>query len=506
MSLTVYKINELYARFKKKARYHFNKSNYNKCILYLTAAGYTGYHYYLGFKDDEMEDILSSLSKQLTKKDRYFPIKEKDCVFYDSFSSDSAGLTQQYLDAIMSLGLKITYITEVHDFLNFNSDIKKQLEAYSKAEIIVIPSNKSLWEKSQFVYDTIIETKAGNLFIHSKPYSAFACVAFYGLSDTVRKYKINLTDRTFWLGTRFIDYSFEFRQFGWHLSVVHRGIQENKILCLPYYPIINKSSFEGFPNEAKGKIVLFSGASYYKIFDKDDIFFKMSRDILNACPEVVLLFAGNGNKDALNSKLDQYGIKNRFIPIGRRTDIAEVFKHSDIYLNTYPVGGGLMLLYAAQMGKPIVCYRAKTTAGAEDIVCQKHYYNISDDDIPSLVKRMQRLVREENYRRIHGEKIKECIVNRDTFNSLFAEYFETGENRITYEGEVNYERHSLDINDVISYDIINKEFQYNLSRILGVISLWECPSFFIDFMIKKRRFVIKKLSERISGMYNRIKE
>lgn len=483
MKLSVDKIQKLYAHYKKRAWDYYYSNNYNKSLLYITVAGYTGYHYYLGYKDDNIEDLLLSMSSHLIKKNCLFARNKDLCVFYDSSSSDNSGLTQQYLTAIISCGLKLIYLTEKKDFLKSKSDIRKQLESYNKASVIEIPSNKDYWGKAQFVYDTIIDTNAEKLFIHTEPYSAFASVAFYGLPDSIKKYKINLTDQTFWLGTRFIDYSFEFRQFGWHLSVVKRGIPENGILCLPYYPIMNKSPFQGFPDLAEGKVILFSGASYYKIYDQDDVFFKMVRDILNACPEVVLLFAGNGKINVLNNKLEQYGIKERFIPIGRRSDITEVFRHSDIYLNTYPVGGGLMLLYAAQLGKPIVCYRAKTTAGAEDIVCQKQYYNISDDDIPSLVKRVQHLVKDSEYRKEHGERIKDCTIDVEMFNSLFAEYLETGKNKITFNGEINYERHTLDINNAIAYDNVNKIFPHTIVKFFGTGSLFECPSFLFDYVI-----------------------
>ena len=498
MNLTENKIYKLYAHYKKKARQYCEKANYNNSLLYLTVAGYTGYHYYIGYKDDEVEDILSNISNQLIKKKDDKHRKKSECVFYDSFSSDNGGLTQQYLTAIISCGLRLVYITERKDFLNSNSEIKKQLDNYGKAVVIEVPSHANYWEKAQFVYDTIIESEAEKLFIHTEPYSAFASVAFYGLPNTIKKYKINLTDQTFWLGTGFIDYSFEFRQFGWHLSVVKRGISDSKILCLPYYPILNNEPFQGFPAVAQGKIILFSGASYYKIYDKDDIFFKICKEILNACPELLILFAGYGRINVLNDKLVQYGIKDRFIPIGQRSDITEVFKHCDIYLNTYPVGGGLMLLYAAQLGKPIVCYRAKTTAGAEDIVCQRQYYNISDDDIPSLVKRVKRLVNDSEYRKEYGCRIKDCTISNEMFNSLFSEYLDTGINKISFDGEINYERHTLDINNAISYDNINKMYPHTIVKFFGKRSLFECPDFLLDYIITNVRNGrwVKKIARR----------
>lgn len=60
--------------------------------------------------------------------------------------------------------------------------------------------------------------------------------------------------------------------------------------------------------------------------------------------------------------------------IGDRHDINEVFKHSDIFLNTYPIGGGLMTQYAAANSKPILSLGVKDeidTYIVEEMVNQK---------------------------------------------------------------------------------------------------------------------------------------
>ena len=483
MKLTERKILDFYAFLKRKAQITYDKAKYKDCLQYIIAAADTAFHFYLGYKDDDLEKVLFLLSGHLIIQDDTKERNDNDCVFYDSFSFDNGGLVQQYLCALMSNGYRIIYITERTGFCTNRSDIKDQIEKYGKAKIIEIPKELDYWEKAQFVYDKIIASKAKRLFIHTMPHAAYACTAFYALPSSIRKYKINLTDHTFWLGVGFIDYSFEFRQFGMVLSERERGVPQHKQLCLPYYPIINDAPFEGFPSQAEGKVILFSGGHFYKIFDKEDTFFKISKAILDACPEVIMLFAGTGQISALNEKLEAYKIKDRFIPIGQRKDIAEVFSHSDIYMNTYPIGGGMMLLYAAQLGLPIICYRSKTTAGAEDIVCQKQFYTISDDDIPSIVQKVKHLVSDINYRNDYSTNIKNCTISREVFNKLFEEYLNTGVNIIKYDGEVDYVRHTKDINDKIAYDNINKQYQRSIVKVLGIKSLWECPIFIIDGLI-----------------------
>lgn len=487
MVLTEEKIVGLFSKYKKKAQTAYKRGKYSKCLKYIKAASLTGYFFYLGYKDDELEDLLQALSSHLEARDSGEVLIQTGCVFYDSLSADNEGLVQQYLRAIMCMGLKITYITEKKGFKERKSILKMMLEEYENSEIIEIPSDLAYMGKAQFVYDQIILSKASRLFIHSHPTSSYACTAFYALPDTIKKYKINLTDQTFWIGTRFIDYSFEFRAFGCVLSSRERGISKGKLLMLPYYPVFNESKFLGFPQEADGKVILFSGGNHYKIYSKDDMFFKIAQAILDSNPNVILLFAGKGDLNELNAKLTKYGLTERFIPIGHRSDITEVFRHCDIYLNTYPIGGGLMLQYAALLGKPIVCYQSETTAGAEDIVCQLKRVPVSDRDIPSLVGRVQKLANSPEDRQAYGKKIQECMVTEEKFNQTFEKYLAKGKNLIPYSEEVSYKEHTKDIKDKLDYENSTKEFQCRFVKTIGMPSLWECP----DFLYNAIRVVIR---------------
>jgi len=483
MKLTEERIVCLFSKYKKKAQAAYKQGNYNNSLKYIKAASLIGYFFYLGYKDDEIEDLLQALSSRLKKIEKDEGDIDTSCVFYDSLSADNEGLVQQYLKAIMHIGLNITYITEKEGFNERKSILKAMLEDYGNSVIIEVPSNLAYMEKAQFVYDQIILTKASRLFIHSHPTSSYACTAFYALPDNIKKYKINLTDQTFWIGTRFIDYSFEFRAFGCVLSSRERGIRKEKLLMLPYYPVLNESKFQGFPKEADGKVIMFSGGNHYKIYSKDDMFFKMAKAILDGNPNVILLFAGQGDQNELNAKLAKYELIGRFIPIDYRSDITEVFRHSDIYLNTYPIGGGLMLQYAALLGKPIVCYQSETTAGAEDIVCQLKRVHISDCDIPSLVNRVQKLANSPESRQAYGKEIQACMVTEDTFNRTFAAYLADGKNLIPYSEEVSYKEHTKDIHDKLDYENSTKEFQCRFTKIIGISSLWECPSFLLNALI-----------------------
>ena len=483
--LTEKRIIKMYMQYKAIAKKNLYCHNYNTCVKFLTAASHTAYSFYIGIKDEEIEDMLCSISNIVCKNEDKNNRKENECIVYDDFSIDNGGLTQQYLLAIMNLGYKIHYITSSKKIFNETSVIGNLLHDYGRADITVIPSNLNPIEKVQFIYDFCVESEASKLFIHTKPWSVISCCAFYALPKTIIKYKINLTDHTFWIGTRFIDYSFEFRPYGCQLSIHGRGIPPGKVLYLPFYPIMNHIGFQGFPEEADGKLILFAGGDYYKIFDSEDSFFKLSKLLLDSCPNLLLLFAGSGDKLLMENKIEEYGLKNRFIPIGRRTDITEVFEHCDIFLNTYPIGGGLMSQYAAQLGKPIVSYCTSVSTPVEDLVCQKKRIRISSTTFEELVSRVISLAGNATIRREFGDAIRNCVVTSKEFNNLFARCMKNNTTPLSYKDEL-FKIKEYSLKDKIEFENSTKDFHRSIVKILGAASLWYCPDLVFDVIINKR--------------------
>lgn len=496
-SITEKKVRNMYARFGNQAIKAFENENYDKCLKYIKVVSYICYSFYLGFKDDKMEDMLESISHHIlrTSKEKWC---EDECAFFDSFSIDNGGLSMQYLGALMYCGYKILYISDRDGVQSDESAIGKMLRDYGKATVVVVPGNLNYFARAQFIHDSIMKSGASKLFVHSEPWASAACCAFYSLPKNITKYKINLTDHTFWLGTRFVDYSFEFRSYGCMLSCLRRGIASDSLLHLPFYPILNPEPFHGFPKGADNKVVLFSGGSYYKIFDTNDTFFKLVRDILDGCPDVVLLFAGSGDGKQLEQKLKQYKLEGRFIPIGHRSDITEVFKHCDIYLNTYPIGGGLMSQYAAQLGKPILSYHTSGITLIEECVCQIEKITISDDTFDAIVNRMKRLSKDGEYRRLYGERIQKCVITPEKFNQLFAQCMESGINPVPYDVLEPFKERKFDIKDKLAFENGSKDFQRLLLKMIGIPSLWQCPAILMSTLksILKKNRLLKTIKGR----------
>ena len=492
MNLTKDYIDKLFVKFKQKAQKSLEHGRYDNCLKFLKAACRTAYTFYIGFTDDEIEEMLRRLSGKIRKKEN--KRLNHRCIFYDTFSQDAQGLTMQYVDAIIAAGWEMLYITEFGLDDPRSTRLKKTLAAYSKATVITVPKSKKGMAKAQFVYDAIMEYAPDKLFMHIHPSAVEAVTAFYALPNEIAKYQINLTDHAYWVGAGCVDYSFEFREYGASLSVGRRGIAKDHVFLLPYYPMMKEAEFQGFPKASESKVKIFSGASFYKIIDENDTFFKLNKAILDANPDAITLFAGGGDMAMLNGLIDKYKLQGRFIPIGQRNDIFECYKHSDIYLSSYPLGGGLMAQFAAHAGLPIIALANPTSSGRiEEMVCQKHEEVITFDNVDALVAEASRLINDEAYRKSRGQAMRDCVIGVDEFNRNFKESVVTGKTQYPLAIEENVKLHYLNVDDKLKLENKTKGFPKMVFMTLGTSGIFVCPGIWKDgFMARVKTSRIGK--------------
>lgn len=499
MKLTKDYVNTLYATFKKKAEKAIERCRDDEAVRFLAAATHTAYTFYIGFRDNEIEDKLQRLSEKIRRRTISKPLQSNRAVFFDSFSQDAQGLSMQYLDAIIAAGWDLLYIT------TFNLDdprsrlIKKTLNDYDNATVIAMHSRENAMERAQHIYDAIMDFEPSKLFMQISPSSCTPVIAFYALPQEITRYQINLTDHTYWVGAGCMDYIFDWRQYGASLSADYRGFRKEQIFMLPYYPMMKETPFNGFPKEAEGKVKILSGASYYKIIDEQDTFFRINKAILDANPEAVTLFAGGGDCNMLNNLIEKYGLQGRFIPIGQRNDIFQCYKHADIYLNTYPLFGGLMGQFAAQASLPILSLRKPGAGIVEEVICQKTRTQITYDMLDDLVTEATRLVNDEAYRCKRGEQMKQCVISIEDFNRGFASAVSTGVTPFPIELEQDVKLHYLIVEDKLKLENHSKYYHAYLWTVLGFKRLMTInPLFVVD------GFMSRLMTSRF-GKYIRIK-
>lgn len=484
MKLTKVYISHLAVKFKQKAYSAYERRHCDDSLAFLKTACHTAYAFYLGFTDSEIESLLRQISEKVVRKG--YTVFSPRCVFYDTFSQDSQGLTMQYVDAIIAAGWEMLYITE------FGLDdprsvlLKQTLTNYTRATVVTVPANKNGMAKVQFVYDAIMDYAPDKLFIHIHPSAVEAVTAFYALPKEITRYQINLTDHAYWVGQGCMDYIFEFRNYGASLSVGRRGFTESQVFLLPYYPMMKKTEFHGFPKEADGKVKIFAGASYYKIIDENDTFFKLNKAILDANPNAVTLFAGGGDTALLNELIEKYGLQGRFIPIGQRNDIFECYKHSDIYLSSYPLGGGLMAQYAAHASLPILALANPASSGKiEEMVCQKKVVEITFNRMEDLVDEATKLINDENYRKTRGQAIKACVIDEEEFNYGFKESVAQKKSAFPVLIDENFKLHYLSIDDKLRLANKTKGYQTSVYYALGNKGFFICPEVWLDGVIAR---------------------
>lgn len=407
-------LQKMYNNIVSEAELYFNKKRYIRSLSLISNAATFEYCINSVYSDYRLSILLKKISERIYPNrlncEKFLP--DRGCVlFYDSISEDNRGLTQQYIDGLSNSGKTIVYVSEKGKS-TLNYDIYKQLREV-KAITFELPEFKGLLNKSNKLREIIQEYSISLAFFHLKPNSIIPFVALYN-SDNITKYQINITDHAFWLGDSvFFDFLLEFRDYGCTTSIKKRNFPVKKILKLPYYPWISNTTFGGFPEQAIGKFIFFAGGSLYKIDDYNNSFLKIVNKILNINENIIFLYAGDGNRSNILNYVSQNNLENRFFLLGNRKDINEVVKRIDVFLDTYPLPGGLMSQYAAINGKPILAYNNREI---EKIVGTKKFQKFVHYSVDSLVIEARRLFEDRAYYLKRKEFFQSLVLGKSDFD------------------------------------------------------------------------------------------
>ena len=417
--LAIKEIKNAFDKVKLLAKKEYLIGHYETSLKHIETAAEIAYMFNWIYTDEELENLLAAISNAvIPKKNKFSPISGK-IVFYDFLALDNRGLTQQYLRALISWGCELLFISERSD-LNNSKGILKEIEGYSKAELFVVDNLLTNVEKIKSVYNKIAEFKPEKAFLHLHPASVVA-VSIWNAFPNVARYQVNLTDHAFWLGTKCINYSLEFRDYGCNVSYQQRNLSEEKLLIQPFYPIMECQPFIGLPLEIPNDAIkIFTGGTYYKMYGKSGMFFELLKILIEINQKVVILLAGEGNDVPMKQFIYENKYENRIFLLGSRPDITHVFENCDIYLSTYPVTGGLMGQYAANLAKPLLSYTS------EDIPCNFSEgfinWNIDSDfkithtTLDLFKAEALKMIESKDYREKKGEENKKHIITKNEFS------------------------------------------------------------------------------------------
>jgi len=432
--ITPEQINYDFIKLKNHSIKLFNKNKIDQSLKTIEVACNLMYNTNIKYVDDDLENLVVKISKQIFKNEQVkmnVEYEDNKIVFYDYFALDNRGLTQQYLRGLMDLNYEILYITYRSNDKSRASNITKELDEYGKSKLYYIKNENNI-RASMELYYTIKDFKSNKALIHTSPFDMIGLVTFAFLENKINRFLINITDHAFWLGKSSADYFIEFRSYGFNLSEKHRGIEKKKLMMLPYYPIqYHKIEFQGFAFDSRSKKIIFSGGSLYKIYGSN-FFFNTIKHILDIHKDIIFLYAGNGDAKPLNNFIKRNGFQNRFFYINERKDITQIFKRIYLYLDTYPISGGLMAQYAVVNGKLPISFRKKESSSKiENLFINSNDIKFTFTDEKSYLEELDKLISDPKYLRSRELQLPKLLINEIEFSKELNKCITEGKTKFT---------------------------------------------------------------------------
>lgn len=413
------------SKLKKISRDKILKKKYNSALSAISICASVLYGTNLYHMDSDLENMLSDISAQIINAKSYIG-NEDVLIFYDGFGLNDRGLIKIYLEAVCKVR-KVCYIT-YRDRKDCIPDIKEILNKYN-ADICYLDRKVSISKTIKQLDQLVKLYSPRHFFYYSVPEDVIATTIMYAYSNKLLRYQINLTDHAFWLGANCIDYCVEFREYGAYITNECRKIDKKKIIYIPFYPMIHKNrEFQGYPFERKtDNKVVFSGGGLYKTISRDNKYYEIVDYILSMHKNVIFWYAGYGDDSKLQELSKKYPKRVYFT--SERQDLFQILEHSDMYLSTYPIGGGLMFQYAACAGIcPITLKSGDFTDG---FLINQNSLGIEFDDIDAVRVEISKILNDEIYAREKGRLLKESVISSDLFDLMVKELIEgKQENRL----------------------------------------------------------------------------
>lgn len=415
----VIQYNELYVsreyeKCKKIVKEALTRKDYEKGLAAIAVCSELLYLWNQNFTDTFLEQaVLEIAEKTLSPEVKRF----KGCgagpvVFYDNFGLDTRGLALIYIKALGVSGKRIVYIT-TKQAKGKQPEIDKVISAYKNIEKKYFVEKNYLTKLCE-LQGLVLKYEPSKIFWYTTPDDSTGIALSHQLMGKTTRYQINLTDHAFWLGSNAFDFYIEFRDYGAFISSQFRGIPQSKIIKLPYYPIINKDiEFQGFPFEPQGRKILFSGGSLYKTIDEKKTYYSIVDAILKFNPDVVFLYAGFGGKKYLEEL--ESNNPRRVFHINERKDLFQLMQHITLYLNTYPMIGGLMTQYAAIAGK--IPLTLKHNQDASGILIEQKLREIEYDSVDELIQDTNKLLKDDAYLKEREMLLEGSVISGDVFNA-----------------------------------------------------------------------------------------
>ena len=417
-----------YNKYKRKAKINFLNNNIERALhqIEYCALLTTYYPIFYNYIDDELETLLISISgnifsnKSLTIESTF----QNKVVFYNTQVVDAGALTEQYLEYFTENNFQILFIVQNQNNVINGLETVKKIRNNTNIEFFTPKTTNYITEIKE-ISEKIIEFSPSLAFLHFLPHDVIGFCSF-ALLNNIKRYYIVHNDHTFWLGKNCSDHFIEFRNHGYKIAIERRNIPKEKISVIPYFPIINKLSFQGFPFNSDNKIIGLSAAQLYKYFmDPDLQYFNIIKRLLIENDNFIFCLVGYANNQKYPKLISNYikknNLENKFFFLGKRNDFYDLVGKIDILFESYPLKGGLTLLYATEQKKAVVGIgNLKDHSGlTEDFLNISGYHQ--PQTLDEFYNESTRLIRDVNYRMKNAECLSQNEFNKLTFSHKLTE-------------------------------------------------------------------------------------
>lgn len=407
------KINKILDKLRLLYGEYIQKGDLNKALKTISISASLQYEINQWYVDLDIEKKLLQISRDIVdiSSDYGVNVNSNTVLFYDGFGLDLRGLAITYTRAIAKEGFELVYVIPQRKKKEI-PNILKELSDYNVA-VIELEGNDIL-SKINKLNNIFEQYKPRTAFFYSGPGDIEGNIVFNAYEGKVRRYLIDLTDHAFWTGINACDYIIDSREMGASIAIYERGFEKRQIKRLDALVYINKSiDDERLPFDIESEKYFFSGGSLYKTLgDKDLLFYKTVRHILDNYSDLKFLYAGFGDSTEIKKLIECY--PNRVFLIPERRDFFRLIEHSLFYLNTYPMFGGMMMRYAAAAKKLPMTLRHDNDS--DGLLFNQDKLGIEFDEYESFIEGIDRILSDSEYRSQKEAMVYDSVLNEDAFN------------------------------------------------------------------------------------------
>ena len=468
------------SRLKSVMADSIKKKHFEKAMAAVSVGCQILYEFNQRYTDDDFEngviDIAAEFIRSFTDKIQSFHSDRNTVLFYDGFGLDTRGVAKMYLNALKKNGYKIIYITgqaskecmpETDAILN---------DADAECFYIDFKSSYTAWTKE--LLEIVFRTSPKAMFYYTTPYDVSGAVAFAVSDGLADRFLIDLTDHAFWLGTKCNDYFCGSREMSASNQVYERGIEREKLIKLGVNLIVNETNEDhsGLPFDVEKTRYIFSGGALYKTLgDENRYYYRIIDHILTQNPDVYFLYAGSGDQSEMDKILKKY--PNRAFLIPERKDFYYLIQQCTLYLNTYPMFGGMMMKYSAHAGKlPITLKHENDSDG---LLLDQSSRKIEYETFEELIQDVDKLLSDRYYLKAREELLQGSTISEERF--IRNVYSSIEEHRTDYNHTMEridtskFKEEFLDRFDIRQVEtkvsrLINRSLFINCPWMLGVLS------------------------------------